>query len=492
MTTDVERQNRYAVPLDEKERLKIVRDSPRDVPVADILSDPLVCLKFNVDWRPHITGAIETLQTWAAWNGAEDETNTGTQQILKLLEQDMTDCGGSSEPCTIEILLADDEFFQEEYIPQVFGDYVSGQATKENELTTEYDGTPQSIGDLIPTAAPNVIETNALCYAINKFVSLYCSQKVCTIQAKNFLQVAWNELQNAMNEVYNLIENFMVVYNPNIFSCFVDDTEALTVLPDESAQEELGCFLYDELSGVVMSQSNFDDALLAAAMTLTDNAQKIACVMNQDNATLLYLHFLEAYNIALGRQNAGDDIDCPCIPPDTYWMKIWDFSVGSLGWYSAVSSGQSVAIYMGSYWSNRTTNPPNSSTCAIAYTFDRDYVIRACGMDCEAQGMTGVAQDTERAAGWSFAPPSGSERFTGSSTGETSNGFYTKEYRRLTENLASASYQVAITNAGVPTGSNYSRIHRVVLYGLPNAGVKPPGSVWVSDVPAIPSPLFPV
>lgn len=306
-----------------------VRDERRAVPVSDILDEPLYCLHFNEDWKSHIIGAVSTLQKWSAWIGDDDDTNTGTRQITKFLAQDFSACGGD---CTIEELLSDETFFETEYIPQTFGDWYTVTNDHNGDLNALYDGTPQSIGEDIPTGTPDDLSKNALCYAMVSFVGLYASSKLCIIQSKNFLQIAWNELQDAANKVYNTLANSMAfIYTPNLFSCFVDDDEAITVLQDEAAQEELGCYLYDELKVVTISQSNFDDALLAAATSLTGNAGKLACIMQNDSNLTIYINFLEAYQIALNRINNGETLDCPC-ETGNYRVVTYDFANGFMEW----------------------------------------------------------------------------------------------------------------------------------------------------------------
>jgi len=299
MTTDVEFSHRRAVPLDEKNTLNIVRDEPRDVPTADIFDEPLVCMTFNQDWRPHVTGAIETLSKWTAWNGVEDETNEGTQQILRLLAQDYN-CVPDGGDCTIEELLADDDFFNDEYLPATFGEYFSATTANEAAQSIAYDGTPQSIAPDAPTGVPNAIEKNALCAAVHRFVTLYASTKLCLIQSKNFLGIDWSKLAEAANELYNsVVDLISPIYSPNIFSCFVSDAAAITALQNDAAIEELACHIYDYLKTLTMSQSNFDDAITDAATTLTGDAGDIACLMLNDNNLSVYINMLESYQVAL-------------------------------------------------------------------------------------------------------------------------------------------------------------------------------------------------
>jgi hypothetical protein len=392
----------------------------------------------------------------------------------------------------IPTIIADDTYFETEYVPVVFGEFYSATVAQAAAQAAIYDDTPQSVAPDVPVAAPNAVEKNALCYAVNRFVELYSSQKLCLIQSQNFLETFFHELAGAANNFYNTLSNLMLpFYSANIFSCFVDDTAAMAALVDAAAIEELACFIYEELKTVAMSQANFDAAILDAATTLTGNAQDIACLMQNDSSEDIFIAFLLGYNIAIERQNDGDDLECPC-ETDTYWMKVYDFALGAHGWTGVVSGTTLTSAHVGDRFSGVGTQ----SGCLVRLnSFGDDYIIRACGVAIEALGFTGVGSDSIRTAGWSTENVSGTERLTGSvsaltqATVDAQGGIF--EHRDIAEGLSSESYQVAAQNSGTKSGSNYTDILKIVLYGLPNAGQKPPGSVWVSGVPASPLPLFP-
>jgi len=481
--------NRRATQDDFLKQTNEVRDERRAVPISDILDAPLYCLKFNEEWKSHIIGAVSTLQKWSAWIGDDDDTNTGTRQITKFLAQDFEDCGDCPD---IPEIIADDTYFETEYIPKIWGEYYSETESYYDALEIAYDGTPQSVAPLVPAAAPNEIADNALCYALNRFVELYASQKTCLIQSQNWLQSLLSDMANAANDFYNAATNLILpFYTPNIFSCFVDDTAALAALADTAAHEELGCFLLDELMGVAMSQANFDAAILDAATTLTGNAQDIACLINNDNSERVYISFLQGYNIALERQYAAnEDLECPCLA-NTYWMWLIDFANGDAGFLPVISGGNEVAIYISSYWQNRTTNPPNIAWCAILKNFDRPYVIKAAGIDFSAQGFAGgadainIAANVERNRAGTTLTIVNSPGWNVNGDNQIKNGY-------LPSNpTATWSMVFNVLNHGAPSVSNYSHTNRVVIYGLPSSGVKPAGSVWVSAVPTSPNDLFP-
>lgn len=339
--TDFE-YNRKVTASDFLSQTLEVRDERRDVPLSDVLDSPLYCLKFNEDWKPHLLGAIGVLQSWTAWNGADDDTNTGTRQITKLLAQDMTDCG-SGEPCSIEVLLADDEFFNDEYLPMTFGDKYSNAQTRNGDLETDYDGTPQSIGSSIPVGTPNDEQKNALCVALLRFVKLYCSEKICIIQSRSFGEIVWDAFEDAAEAFYgNVLDKMLGAWSDNLFGCIIDIPTALVVLADESAQETLSCYLLDQLDGNAISETAFNTAIDNAAISLSGNAQDIACVMSEDMAQIVYLNFLEAYNTALIQSQSGDAGDCPCISASyRVWRHSFENGLGdfTIRWVSNIKNG---------------------------------------------------------------------------------------------------------------------------------------------------------
>lgn len=411
------------------------------------------------------------------------------------------------EPCddclpadAIEIVLNDETFFTETYIPQTFGDLYTETIAHNEELNTLYDDTPQSIGADIPGSAPNVIQKNALCYAIHSFVKLYASSKLCIIQSKNFLEIAWNELQNAINAVYNALENSMAfIYTPNLFSCFVDDAEAISVLQDASAIEELACFLYDELKVVTISQSNFDDALSAAAMSLSGNAGKLACIMQNDSNLTVYLNFLEAYQIALVRQIAGEELECPCEDATTYWLLDMNFATGN-------QYGTTSMLWNGSgndgFWNGDgyiVNKAPTVSTLNVAFglaDFGDDYAVVACVTKQHRVGSDGSgSNDTASYAGYSGAGVTGTLQQTFNSSGNTVDGtdvMLGNWNSAITAKARSFNHRNRVQQGTKVTPCEL-KVHQLVLWGKPStSGGKPPGAVWAGNTfPTVLADFFP-
>lgn len=407
------------------------------------------------------------------------------------------------EPCeecpepTIEELLADEEFLETEYIPATFGEYYSETVTNETTQAAAYDSTPQSIGADIPVAAPNVVEKNAICAAVHRFVKLYASTKLCLVQSKNFIEVMWTKLAAAANEFYDAVTTLMSpIYSPNIFSCFVDDAAAITALQDDSAIEELACHIYDYLKTLTMSQSNFDDAILDASTALTGNAGDIACLMQNDNNQSVYINMLEAYQVALQQ----DDAECPCEPSTTYWLWDMDFAGGNRhGTVSTLWNGSNNDGYWdgSGYVVNKT---PIVSTLNAAFgrmDLGGDYVIRAAATKSLRGGSAG--NGTHDIAFFLGFPGQGLTGVQSANLGANFNvidgaavvmGQIAPTATGVVRSFAYRSRVFRATNAAPPCDL---KVHRLVFWGLPDgSGNKPVGSVWAGNsLPGTIAGLFP-
>jgi len=386
----------------------------------------------------------------------------------------------SPEDCDIPTMLQDETFFETEYLPVVFGEFFTETVAREATNEALYDTTPQSIGASIPTGAPDALERNALCAAINRYVALYCSTKLCLIQSKNFLEVFWTKMAAAANEFYEVASNLMSpIYSPNISSCFVTDADAITALQDTAAMEEIACFIYDELKTVVIDEADFNTAVLDASTTLTGTAQDVACLMLLDNNVSIYISFLEAYNIALTQQSTGSaDVDCPC-ETDTYWILVQDFEQGQHGWFPEGGN----AIYSGGKWGSKAS--PSGASVRIIKNLDLPYVLKAAAMQSYNDGFTSQGGDAARFSGRVEQYAAGNETLLGNSGFRNTNlSLLYNEGISLANLITSQSLVVRNDNIGTTSGTNYGEIRKVVYYGLPNGSNKPPGSVWTDVIPS--------
>lgn len=370
---------------DEKKRIVDLYAMRLVAPPVGIFDPPSRCYTLNNEWAKIILGMVANLTTVAAWLEAYEDDYVGITETLKFMQ-------GEDVCCSIEELLSDDEFFNNEYVPQTFGDWYDATTQHNLDLNDAYDGTPQSIGEDIPLGTPDDLEKNALCYAINSFVKLYASGKICILQSRNFLQISWDNLLEASENMYNFVGGLAgLMWLPDLYGCFVSDTDAITALSDNAAIEELACYIYDQLKIVTISQSNFDGAISSAATTLTGNAQQIACIMENDNNLDVYLNFLEAYNIALIRINSGETLECPC-ETGTYTVYAHEFANG-LGLWQFAYSGNNP---LGTLTSGRVQGVSGGDVKIIQLRwlpFDMAWRVRAVKLYIERVNGIGNGQD---------------------------------------------------------------------------------------------------
>ena len=471
--------DRISTQDDEKKRmldLTALQIIPPDIGIFD---EPTRCYKLNKVWAKIIMGMVSHLTDIAAWKEATNEAYIGCTEVAKFIAQN-DDC---DDLCTIEILLSDDEFFQEEYIPATLGDWFTNTEAHNAELNAAYDGTPQSIGALIPTGTPNAYERNALCYALTSFVRLYASAKVCVLQSRNFLEIAWDEVRQAVNAVYNLLQQSLAfIYTPNLYSCFVDAIEAIDALQNEAAIQEVGCFLFDELSGIVISEDDFNDALLAAATTLTDDAQKIACLMLNDSNQTVYLNFLEAYNIALQRQVDGDALECPCLTGD-YWLFEWSFTNG-LGEFTIIEDGSGLIGIQRDDYLDSVLRSGNIEHIFINWNFSTTYEIDQCGLiyDKNCNGGSGNALVCQIFSGLNGTGFLGSPISVGFTGGTANNIVMCVDGHQGANSTHSIRFHVQNELGGTPP-SAFSHLRKIRIVGRENGNGKPNGAVWLDAYP---------
>lgn len=490
--TDDDYVNRQRTANDEKLWTLELAQLSLIPPIVGIFDAPTRCYIINKEWAKIVMGAVSAqLLSIASWRDATDESYSGIQAIEEFLRGG--DCGGD---CTIEELLADDVFFETEYIPATFGEYYSETVANETALAAAYDGTPQSIGADIPTGTPDGAEKNALCAAVNRFVALYASTKLCLIQSKNFAEILWTKLAGAANDMYDLAATLMSpIYSPNIFSCFISDSAAIVALQNVAAIEELACHIYDELKTVTMSQANFDAALSDAAMTLTGDSGAIACLMVNDNSQSVYINMLEAYQVALQDSNAN----CPC-ESSSYWRLYMDFRTGNrygtttVHWNGSPNDGS----WQGDgYYYNTPSTAVSTLNVAIGLAnLGSDYVIR------------GFASVSDRAGsnndnGQDFAESTfyAGEALTGAVNAIFSQGAIPDGDDLIYGGLQPFAYLPCTSfwlRSRVMQATDDSphvlRVHQIVFWGLAHltTGEKPPLAQWAGNtLPTTLEDLFP-
>lgn len=201
------------------------------------------------------------------------------------------------------------------------------------DLDTLYDDTnPNSINDAIPTIPPDTDEKEALCWAIETWLNQYATAKTSKIRAASGLSQAWDAIQSTIVDAYGILNNVLgFLPLPDLFGCFVDNATALAALADSEAMELVKCKLYEELAGISLVEGSLEGAINAAVADLTDTAQDIACMLDNDYSLETALNFFFLYGRALDNDLTGD---CSmCDEPTIYGYDDTDFTAEA-GFYT--------------------------------------------------------------------------------------------------------------------------------------------------------------
>jgi len=270
---------------------------------------------------------------------------------------------------------------------------VSDSQDRDTLLNADYDNTPQSIGADIPVGVPDAVEQNALCYAIDKFVNFYSVSKRAQISRASGLRVALDEIQSAAIDFYNFIAPYVTpTYLSDLFGCFVSFETAFTALADQSARDEFACCLIGELVGVAMSEAAFNSAISACAASLSGTAEDIACIFEGDNDLTVFLVYLSGYQIALERQDDGDDLECTCLA----WCYKFDFLTTNGAWANMAPYARPFGVWVNakgwvSVWGNVNGNDERLyyyRTFTEVYVTDIRYTFLAVGTGGSTRNCT--------------------------------------------------------------------------------------------------------
>jgi len=203
---------------------------------------------------------------------------------------------------------------------QLYGDSLAFEAA----LDAAYDGSPQSVAPLTPFGVPTTSENNALCFAIAEYVKFYAATKRAWISVQSDWRVALDDVASAAKRFYNDVASgwgkLAGVKFPDIYSCYVSFQVAFDALADEAVLDEFACCLLDNLETVAMSEAALIAAISSCVSSLTGDAQKVACIFDNDYELNSFLVFLTGYNVALERVINNEQLDCPCVPA---WCYVW-------------------------------------------------------------------------------------------------------------------------------------------------------------------------
>lgn len=304
-----------------------------------ILPEPIdpgdrICVQFEIPndplYRAATRGAVEELAKWWNWERSYDIGDTRASQAAQLFLDALSET--YQEDCVNCIDVVDCVDDDPGYIAltQYQFDQISNvTAIYAAQLNDDYDGTPQSIGADIPVGVPDAGESNALCYSLAKYVDFYAASKRAQISTANNWRVLLDELRSAVQPFYNFASDTMSgVTLPDIYACYVDFETAFTALANQDAKDEFACCLYDNLKSVVISETTFNTAISDCAASLAGDAQKIACIFDNDNDLTVFLIFLSGYQINIERQVSEGDMPCDCFDG---WCQEFDFTTSDEG-----------------------------------------------------------------------------------------------------------------------------------------------------------------
>ena len=330
----------------------MARQMARNAPAVGIFDEPARCYRVNEAWAAHIAGCVSILAEPEMWVGADDETHAAIQSILQFLIGtvcDVLDCADvedclETSPITDAIAIV--SFTQMEAQTQAHID----------ALLLLYDGTAQSIGAAIPTTAPNLdsLQDSALCKALVSAVTQYAFTKAIKLQDDQGVSKFFQTLVLAIRTVWRDMPAWLAfLLGDELYGCALNVGAALLALQDSEAQFDVACCLYDDLRGVPMTQTAWDSAVSSCAASVTGLGSVIACLLNGDNDLSIYVSFLEFYNEAILKQQAGTNYNCLCAPPGWFWVEIfWKFSKPFSG------GGATTPVFT-------VTNPANGKLFAI-------------------------------------------------------------------------------------------------------------------------------
>lgn len=88
-------KRRIRTILDERQIVLRPSETKLTLPVSDIHTGELRCIKYSLEWSPIIEGWLSHLANVSAWSEAQEDDYSGIQQILKMLkgESCVIDCG---------------------------------------------------------------------------------------------------------------------------------------------------------------------------------------------------------------------------------------------------------------------------------------------------------------------------------------------------------------------------------------------------------------
>lgn len=200
-----------------------------------------------------------------------------------------------------------------------------------DELSTPFDGSPQSIDPDIPAIAPNSEQEIALCKAISAWVNLYAENKLAQVRGASFIHQSWDAMFDAIQDAIGALDNVLGwSIGSAIFGCFVDLSSARVALESETARNDVICCLWGELNDIALTTGSFAGAIAACLSSLTGEAHDILCMIDNDLSTEHEVLFYYLYGRALEGNVASI---CPC---GGFTYIEYDFTISNHG-FTAVN-----------------------------------------------------------------------------------------------------------------------------------------------------------
>ena len=311
--------------VDEKKRFGTLPLDKLVAPTPGIFDAPTRCFVINEEWSSIVMGMVSLLAEIRMWKGAKDESFPAIREILRFLRGgncDMFDCT-DVDTClqTADII--------NQIVAVTYATQEAATQAHIDELTTSYDGTPQSVGSEIPLTAPNLnsLHDNALCRTLELLVSVYANGKGISLDLLGAFGREYQSMIQDMRFLFGWAPAWLMhLLGDELGGCAADVDAAKTALASKSAQQMAACCLYDELRSGVISETNWNAALSACAASLGGFAGAIVCLMAFDSDQSHALAFFEVYSRMLERQAAGEDFVCNCAPDGWFFVDVdWDW-----------------------------------------------------------------------------------------------------------------------------------------------------------------------
>lgn len=147
---------------------------------------------------------------------------------------------------------------------------------------------------------------------------------------------------------------------------------------DAIAIDAVACYMYGQMAGNNPTATEFADALTGE--TLAGNAgiiaDSIAPALASEDAYVVLLQYMQDSYELIG---LGASVDCPCTTP---WEKVFDFSLGDLGWVPVSGSGIVRASYQAATgWVSNKTNVNSRDEIIISYDVGAAWAATECELE---------------------------------------------------------------------------------------------------------------